>query len=162
MLWRSTFLAGPAMARTCVPRDWAVEFQRLSDRLASQKLAQAYDLLVAPAQLKEIPYEHEQTDVLNWAIVGGYSLCRGKRRRSDGDQAAIADGSQRPVRRFRRGMDSSLQADETLVRLSHRVVAAFCENAGFCAALKECGVLTNAATGCDRSVLLARNQASPN
>ena len=52
------------MGRTRAQRELAVELQYLSDRLASQKVARAYDLLVpmsvAPAQINQTPHEHEQ------------------------------------------------------------------------------------------------------
>lgn len=52
------------MGRTRAQRELAVELQCLSDRRASQKVAQAYDLLVpmsaGPAQVNQPQDQHEQ------------------------------------------------------------------------------------------------------
>src|SRR5271165_63494 len=63
-LWRNTSGAKSAMGRTRTQRELAVALQYLSDRLASQKVARAYDLLVpmagAPPQIKQPQQRHEQ------------------------------------------------------------------------------------------------------
>jgi hypothetical protein len=65
------------MGRARAQREWAVQLQSLSDRLASQKMAQVYGLLVpvpikpSVSKIAQPQLEHEQTGCdLRTSILG--------------------------------------------------------------------------------------------